>query len=102
MIQTSDIPVARAHLEGVVQKLLNWADDVPPLESLTRYENYCGRPRLYRILVCFCFAFLSPCCLFCAYYYSYYCSVVDKAFQSAEMLLTVGSIFGEPNEGEFE
>ncbi len=35
-------------------------------------------------------------------YYSYYCSVVAKAFESAGMLLDVCSIFGEPNEGEFE
>ncbi|XP_046441899.1 uncharacterized protein LOC124192568 isoform X3 [Daphnia pulex] len=34
-IETTDIPVARAHLEGVVQKLLSWAENVPPLESLT-------------------------------------------------------------------
>ncbi|EFX61442.1 hypothetical protein DAPPUDRAFT_273411 [Daphnia pulex] len=63
-IETTDIPVARAHLEGVVQKLLSWAENVPPLESLT--------------------------------------NVVAKAFQSAGMLLDVCSIFGEPNEGEFE
>ncbi|XP_046637563.1 uncharacterized protein LOC124315885 isoform X2 [Daphnia pulicaria] len=34
-IEATDIPVARAHLEGVVQNLLSWAENVPPLESLT-------------------------------------------------------------------
>ncbi|EFX63027.1 hypothetical protein DAPPUDRAFT_336048 [Daphnia pulex] len=42
-IETTDIPVARAHLEGVVQKLLSWAENVPPLESLTK-------PRVWFIL----------------------------------------------------
>ncbi|XP_046441886.1 uncharacterized protein LOC124192564 isoform X3 [Daphnia pulex] len=63
-IETTDIPAARAHLQGVVQKLLSWAENVPPLLSLT--------------------------------------NVVAKAFESAGMLLDVCSIFGEPNEGEFE
>ncbi|XP_046637584.1 mastermind-like protein 2 isoform X2 [Daphnia pulicaria] len=34
-IETTDIPAARAHLQGVVQKLLSWAENVPPLLSLT-------------------------------------------------------------------
>ncbi len=37
-MQTTDIPFARAHLEGVVQNLLSWAENVPPLESLNKYE----------------------------------------------------------------
>ncbi|EFX79526.1 hypothetical protein DAPPUDRAFT_225020 [Daphnia pulex] len=34
-IETTDIPVARAHLEDATQKLLSWAEHVPPLRSLT-------------------------------------------------------------------
>ncbi|XP_046645694.1 eukaryotic translation initiation factor 4 gamma 3-like isoform X2 [Daphnia pulicaria] len=34
-IETTDIPVARAHLEDATQKLLSWAENVPPLRSLT-------------------------------------------------------------------
>ncbi|XP_046457222.1 eukaryotic translation initiation factor 4 gamma 3-like isoform X2 [Daphnia pulex] len=34
-IETTDIPVARAHLEDAIQKLLSWAEHVPPLRSLT-------------------------------------------------------------------
>jgi|LakMenEpi03Aug12_release.lakeMendotaPanAssembly.Ray.scaffolds.fasta_scaffold1315443_1 hypothetical protein len=39
IVQVTDIPVARAHVEGVVQKLLNWAENAPPLVSFTKYEN---------------------------------------------------------------
>jgi hypothetical protein len=38
-IQITDVPVARAHLEGATQKLLSWAENVPPLESLTKSET---------------------------------------------------------------
>ncbi|XP_046645931.1 uncharacterized protein LOC124336247 [Daphnia pulicaria] len=38
-IEITDIPVARAHLEGATQKLLSWAENVPPLESLTKSET---------------------------------------------------------------
>nr|SVE76728.1 EOG090X0GPB [Daphnia longispina] len=34
-LEVTDIPVARAHVEGVVQKLLNWAENAPPLVSFT-------------------------------------------------------------------
>nr|CAH0113661.1 unnamed protein product [Daphnia galeata] len=44
-IETTDIPIARAYLQGVIQKLLNWAESAPPLVSFTEYyyEYFCDR-----------------------------------------------------------
>jgi hypothetical protein len=50
-LQTTDIPAARAHLQGVVQKLLSWAENVPPLLSLTEYEKLLRH--IYTAYVCF-------------------------------------------------